>query len=148
MSVRFNYRKVNPTALNAMQTFEQAVSSSGLDKVLYELIKIRASQINGCAYCIDSHVKDLLQLGEPLERAMLLSVWREIPTYSDKEKAVLELTEYVVRISDSGVPQSVYERVREHFSEKEYIDLVMAINAICSWNRIAISTGMYPGCFD
>ncbi|USB35158.1 carboxymuconolactone decarboxylase family protein [Paenibacillus sp. YPG26] len=148
MSVRFNYRKVNSSMLEAMLAFEQAVSGSGVDKVLYELIKIRASQINGCAYCIDYHVKDLLQLGEPVERALMLSVWKEMPTYSDKEKAALELTEYVTRISEAGVPQDVYERVREHFSEKEYIDLVMAVNAICSWNRIAISTGMYPGCFD
>lgn len=148
MSVRFNYREVNPAALKAMQAFEQAVSSSGVDKVLFELIKIRASQINGCAYCIDYHVKDLLKLGEPVERALMLSVWREMPTYSDKEKAALELTEYLVRVADSGVPGAVYERVREHFSEKEYVDLVMAINAICSWNRIAIATGMYPGCFD
>ncbi|WP_433944578.1 carboxymuconolactone decarboxylase family protein [Paenibacillus sp. SN-8-1] len=134
MSVRFNYREVNPSALKAMLAFEQAVSSTGVDKVLFELIKIRTSQINGCAYCIDYHVKDLLKLGEPVERALMLSVWREMPTYSDREKAALELTEYVARISDSGVPEAVYERVREHFSEKEYIDLV-------------ISTGMYPGCF-
>ncbi|MNS93035.1 Alkyl hydroperoxide reductase AhpD [compost metagenome] len=147
MSVRFNYRMVNKSALEAMLAFDQAVSSSGVDQVIYELIKIRTSQINGCSYCIDYHVKDLMKLGEPMERAMMLSVWREMPIYSDKEKAALELTEYVTRISDSGVPDAVYERVREHFSEKEYIDLIMAVNTIGSWNRLAISTGMYPGCF-
>lgn len=147
MSVRFNYRTVNQPALEAMLAFDRAVSSSGMDQVIYELIKIRTSQINGCSYCIDYHVKDLLKLGEPMERAMMLSVWREMQIYSDKEKAALELTEYVARISDSGVPEAVYERVREHFSEKEYIDLIMAVNTIGSWNRLAISTGMYPGCF-
>lgn len=147
MHVRFNYRTVNKAALEAMLAFDQAVSRMGLDPVIYELVKIRTSQINGCSYCIDYHAKDLLKLDESMDRVLLLSVWREVPIYTDKEKAALELTECVTNISVSGVPQSVYESVRKHFGEKEYIDLVMAINNVGSWNRLAISTGMYPGCF-
>ncbi|GIP22060.1 carboxymuconolactone decarboxylase family protein [Paenibacillus sp. J22TS3] len=146
MSLRFNYRKANPAAYEAMLTFDSSMAKSGIDPLLYELIKIRASQINGCSFCIDYHTKDLMKLGESTQRVILLSVWREVPIYTDKEKAALELTEYVTRISEAGVPDSVYENVRKHFSEKEYIDLVMAVNVIGSWNRLAIATGMYPGC--
>ncbi|KQX46804.1 MULTISPECIES: carboxymuconolactone decarboxylase family protein [unclassified Paenibacillus] len=144
MEVRLTYNKVNPEALQTMLKLEGFIKTSGLDAKLYELIKIRASQINGCAYCIDMHTRDLRNMGETQQRINLLTAWREAPFYSDKERALLELTETVTRISENGVPQAVYEKVREHFDEKEYVTLIMAINTINAWNRIAISTGMFP----
>ncbi|NOU85544.1 carboxymuconolactone decarboxylase family protein [Paenibacillus sp. LMG 31460] len=144
MEVRLTHSKVNPEALQTMLKLEGFIKSSGLDEKLYEFIKIRASQINGCAYCIDMHTRDLRNMGETEQRINLLTAWREAPFYSDKERALLELTEAVTRISENGVPQAVYEKVREHFDEKEYVTLIMAINTINAWNRIAISTGMFP----
>jgi AhpD family alkylhydroperoxidase len=146
MEVRFNYRSANPEAYQTMLKLEGFIKTSGLDAKLYELIKIRASQINGCAFCLDMHTRDLRAMGETEQRIYLLSAWREAPFYTDRERAVLELTEVVTRISEQGVPQDVYERVRAHFDEKEFVTLVMAINTINAWNRIAISTGMFPGC--
>lgn len=144
MEVRLTYSQVNPEALQTMLKLEGFIKTSGLDVKLYEFIKIRASQINGCAFCIDMHTRDLRNMGETQQRINLLTAWREAPFYSDKERAVLELTETVTRISENGVPQAVYEKVREHFDEKEYVVLIMAINTINAWNRIAISTGMFP----
>ncbi|MDR6879739.1 carboxymuconolactone decarboxylase family protein [Bacillus sp. 3255] len=146
MEVRFQYNKVNPEAQQTMYKLEGFIKSSGLDRTLYEFIKIRASQINGCAFCLDMHMTELRSMGETEQRIQLLGVWREVPFYSDREKAVLELTEAVTSISAQGVPQAVYERVREHFDEREFVTLIMAINTINAWNRIAISTGMFPGC--
>lgn len=148
MRLRMNHQAANGAAYEAMLGLEQFVRKSGLDGKLYELIKLRASQINGCSFCIDMHGKDLQARGESFDRILLLSVWRETDhLYTDREKAVLALTEHVTRISDAGVPDDLYERVREHFSEKEYIDLIMAINTINCWNRLGIATGMSPGCF-
>ncbi|CRK81785.1 carboxymuconolactone decarboxylase family protein [Neobacillus massiliamazoniensis] len=147
MSLRLNYREANPESFETMIKFESFMAKSGLDKKLYELIKIRASQINGCAFCLDMHTKDLRKLGETEQRVHLISVWRETnDLFTEEEKAVLELTEAVTLIANNGVPQELYEKVRTFFNEKQYVDIVMAINTINSWNRIAISTGMYPGC--
>lgn len=148
MTLRFNYRAANAPAFEAMLALEQHVSRSFEDKVLYELIKIRVSQMNGCSFCLDMHTKDLLKMGDHLDRILLLSVWREAPLFTEKEKAALELAESVTNIADAGVPQAVYENVRKHFDEKQYMDLIMAINTINCWNRIAISTGMFPGCLS
>ncbi|MGG6311304.1 carboxymuconolactone decarboxylase family protein [Paenibacillus macerans] len=148
MRTRMDHYKANPDIYRAMSQMERQVQNSGLDRILYELIKIRASQINGCAFCLDMHTSELRQLGESEQRIALVSVWRESPCYTDRERAVLELTESVTRIADRGVPQEIYDRVRTHFSEKEMMDLIFAINVINCWNRIAISTGMYPGCRD
>ncbi|WP_195574262.1 carboxymuconolactone decarboxylase family protein [Paenibacillus sp. 1001270B_150601_E10] len=147
MNLRINWRSANTSAFHAMLALDKHVNPT-VDDVLHELIKIRASQMNGCAFCIDMHTTDLMKMGDHTMRIMHLSVWRESPLFTAKEKAVLELTEYVTKIADSGVPDDVYERVREHFNEKEYVDLVMAILTINGWNRIALATGMYPGCFD
>lgn len=144
MKVRLNHTNASPGALQAMMKLEGFMKTSGLDGKLYEFIKIRASQINGCAYCIDMHTRDLRKMGETEQRIYLLSAWREAPFYSDKERVVLELTEAVTRISEQGVPQDLYERVRAHVDEEEYVAIIMAINTINSWNRIAISTGMFP----
>ena len=147
MQPRLHYMEANPAAFEAMMALETFARSTGIDHGLYELVKMRASQINGCAFCIDMHAKDLLNHGESLDRLLLLTAWREVPVYTEKERAALELAEYVTRISEGGVPDHVYENVRAHFSEKEYVDLLMAINAINCWNRLSISTGMFPGCF-
>lgn len=144
MKLRFNYVSTNPEALQTMLKLEGFNKTSGLNPQLYELIKIRASQINGCAYCINMHTKEARKMGETEERIYLLNAWREAPFYTDKEQAVLELTEAVTRISEQGVPQDLYERVRKHVDEAEYVNIIMAINTINSWNRIAISTGMFP----
>lgn len=147
MSLRFNYRTANASAFQAMMAMEKHTSGRFADKVLYELLKIRVSQINGCAFCLDMHAKDLMKLGDYTDHITLLPVWREAPLFTDRERAMLELAEAVTRISEQGVPQELYTRVREHYSEEDYVDLIVAINTINSWNRIAISTGMYPGCF-
>lgn len=148
MEMRFNYRKTNPEVYETMLKLEGFIKSTGLDPVLYELIKIRASQINGCSFCLDMHTKDLRKMGESEQRINLISVWREVPFFTAKEKVVLELTEAVTQISKESVPQSLYEKSKEYFSENEYLTLIMAINTINCWNRIAISVGMFPGCFD
>jgi len=148
MSLRLDYRSVNKEAFNSLLKFEELMSKSGLDKKLYELIKIRASQINGCAFCLDMHTKDLREMGETEQRINLISVWREAHNiFTDEEKAVLELTEAVTLISSWGVQDELYDKVRTFFDEKQYVDLIMAIITINSWNRIAVSTGMYPGCY-
>ena len=147
MQPRFNYTEANPAAFEAMMALETFARNTGIDHRLYVLIKMRASQINGCAFCIDKHAKELLSQGENLDRLLLLTAWRDTPIYTEKEKAALELAECVTLISEGGVPDHVYENVRAHFSEKEYVDLLMAINVINCWNRISIPTGMFPGCF-
>ncbi|WP_163853993.1 carboxymuconolactone decarboxylase family protein [Paenibacillus elgii] len=147
MKVRMNHYEVNPKAYETMLGLEK-FASSGLDHTLYELIKIRASQINGCAFCLDMHTEALLKVSGNERRIHLISVWRESPFFTEAERVALELTEAVTLISDGGVPQSLYERVREHFDEKQYVALIMAIVTINGWNRLAISTGMFPGCLD
>ncbi len=148
MKMRLNHYTANPEVYRAMSQLERHVHESGLDHIIYELIKIRASQINGCAFCLDMHTKELRKLGESEQRIALVSVWRESPCYSEKEKAVLELTEAVTLISKDGVSETLFNRILTFFSEKEMVDLIFAINLINSWNRIAISTGMFPGCLD
>ncbi|TGL33714.1 carboxymuconolactone decarboxylase family protein [Leptospira koniambonensis] len=142
MNTRFNYAKVYPQVLEKMMEMENFAKNSGIETKLYELIKIRASQINGCAFCINMHTVDARKLGEEERRIYLLNAWREAPYYSEKERVALELTEYVTKISEQGVSDDLYARVRTQFEEKEFIALIVVINTINSWNRIAISTGM------
>ncbi|MWV46537.1 carboxymuconolactone decarboxylase family protein [Paenibacillus sp. HJL G12] len=148
MKLRLNYRTSSPHVLQAMMNLQKSDSSSSIDKVLHELIKIRVSQINGCAFCLDMHAKDLLKLGDYQDHILLLNAWREAPIYTEPERAALTLAEAVTRISENGVPEDVYDQAREAFDEKTFMELILAINTINSWNRIAISTGMFPGCFD
>lgn len=148
MKERMNASTARPDAYQAMLKLEGFVKNSGIDPRLNELIKIRASQINGCAYCIDMHTKDLRAMGETEQRIYLLSAWREAPFYTEAERAVLELTEAVTRIADAGVPQQVYDKVRDYFDEAQFVAIIMAINTINCWNRIAISTGMVPGAYE
>ncbi|MED1782837.1 carboxymuconolactone decarboxylase family protein [Brevibacillus fortis] len=142
MQARFNHRAANPEAYQTMLKLENFVNESGLDKKLIELIKIRASQINGCAFCMDMHTQDARKLGETEQRIYLISLWRESAVYTEAERAVLALTEAVTVITANGVSEELYQQVREHFDENQYVALIMAINTINSWNRIAISTGM------
>lgn len=144
MNTRFDYYKACPEATETMLKLEEFIKSSGLDTKLYELIKLRASQINGCSYCIDSHTSDLKKIGETDQRLYLLPVWREVPFYTEKECAVLALTESVSLISEAGVPDDVYDQVMKHFDERQFMVLIMAINTINSWNRIGISTRLLP----
>ena len=123
----------------AILNLQQEVDASGLDRTLRELVKIRASQINGCAYCLDMHTKDARATGETEQRIYALSAWRETPFYTDRERAALEWTETVTRVADTHVPDDVYERVREHFNESELVALTFAVVAINAWNRLAIA---------
>jgi AhpD family alkylhydroperoxidase len=119
MSMRFNYRTANPEAFQSMLKFNQFSEGADIDPKLRELIKIRASQLNGCAFCLDMHTKDARKMGESEQRIYLLSAWRDTSLYTDAEKAALALTEAVTRIGDQGVPEEVYEQVRSQFSEKQ-----------------------------
>ncbi|HZG58722.1 carboxymuconolactone decarboxylase family protein [Paenibacillus sp.] len=146
MKLRVNHYEANPAAYEAMMQLESYIRQSGLDPMLYDLIKLRVSQINGCSFCIDMHGKHLQHEGEAFERILLLTAWREASIYSDKEKAALALAECLTRLPETGVPDDVYERAREHFDEKEYVDLIMAVVTINGWNRLGVGTGMSPGC--
>ena len=142
---RMKVEEVAPEVYKALFALEQAVQASGIDKRLIHLIKLRASQINGCAFCIDMHWKDLRAIGETEQRLYSLDAWRECPWYSDRERAALEWTEAVTRITEGHVPDSIYEAVRPHFTDKELADLTFAIATINAWNRLAISARMEPG---
>lgn len=147
MKERLNYKDVSPNAIKAMRGVEKYVRESGLERSLYELVKIRASQINGCAYCIDMHTKDARIAGETEQRIYALSAWRETPFYSERERAALAWTEALTLISENDVPDDLYETVSKQFSEKEMVDLTMAIIAINGWNRLAISFRTVPGTY-
>jgi AhpD family alkylhydroperoxidase len=133
------YRKVAPAAFKAMSSLEAYLRESGFDKTLLHAIKLRASQMNGCAYCIDMHWKDARAAGESEQRLYGLDAWREAPYYSDRERAAFEWTEALTNITDGHVPDTVYDTVRGHFSEKELVDLTWAVAAINAWNRVAIA---------
>ncbi|RNI33770.1 carboxymuconolactone decarboxylase family protein [Hanamia caeni] len=148
MEPRINYGKVAPAAIKAMRGLEEYVASSGLEKSLYELVKTRASQINGCAFCLDMHTKDARKAGETEQRLYALSAWHETPFYSERERAALEWTEALTLISDTDVPDALYENVRKQFSESEIVALSIAIVAINGWNRLAISFRTVPGSYN
>lgn len=139
MQQRLNYPTVAPDAFKAMLGLERYVRESGLEHALLHLIKLRASQINGCAYCIDMHWKDARAAGESEQRLYGLSAWRESPYYTPRERAALEWTEALTNISVTHAPDDAYEALKPHFSEKEIADLTWAIAAINAWNRIAIA---------
>jgi AhpD family alkylhydroperoxidase len=148
MQQRLNYGKVYPEALKAMMGLETFAATSGLEHSLYELVKTRASQINGCAYCLDMHTKDARKAGETEQRLYALSAWRETPFYTDRERAALEWTEALTLISGNDVPGSLYNSVRMYFDEKEIVALTMAVIAINGWNRLAISFRAVPGTYQ
>ena len=139
MQQRIAYSQVAPDAVRAMLGLESYVRQSSLEPSLRELVKLRASQINGCAYCIDMHTKDARARGESEQRLYLLDAWREAPFYTEREQAALEWTEVVTLITEGHVPDEVYERVRKHFTEQELANLTLAVVAINGWNRLSIS---------
>ena len=145
METRFNYAKAAPGAYKAMLALDEYLASCGLETALLHLIKPRASQINGCAYCLDMHWKDLRAAGENEQRLYSLDAWRECPYYSDRERAALAWTEAVTQVAKDHVPEEVYDAVRSHFSEKELCDLTLAIAAINAWNRLSIAARTEPG---
>ena len=148
MQARIEYMKVAPNAMSAMLGLEHYVRQSGLDASLLELVKLRASQINGCAYCIDMHTKDARARGEPEQRLYAVAVWRETPFFTERERAGLAWTQAVTQVSWQHVPEDVYQLARQHFDEKELVDLTMAIIAINRWNRLAISFWTVPGMYQ
>lgn len=145
MKARIDVMKVNPGIMHAMLGLERQVHKSGLDGRLLELVKMRASQINGCAYCLDMHSKDARAAGETEQRLYGLSAWRETPYYSAKERAALEWTEAVTLVAERHIPDEVFERVREHFPDDELAHLTLAVVAINGWNRLNIAAGTVPG---
>jgi AhpD family alkylhydroperoxidase len=148
MSERINYAKVTPEGYRAMSGLERYVRGSGLEPSLLELVKLRASQINGCAYCIDMHWKDARARGESEQRLYGLMAWRESPYYTERERAALAWTEAVTLIADSHVPDELYEEVRQYFNETELANLTFALVAINGWNRLAISLRTEPGTYQ
>ena len=139
MQPRMNFYKASPDAMKAVMGLETFVQKSGLEGSLIDLVKTRASQINGCAYCVHMHTKEARQRGESEERLYLLSAWHESPLYTARERAALAWTEAVTLVADSRVPDDVYEEARRHFSETELVNLTVAVAAINAWNRLAIS---------
>lgn len=148
MEPRLDAYKRVPGALPAMRGLENLVRESGLEAPLLELVRIRASQMNGCAYCLDMHSKDARAAGETEQRLDTLSAWRETGFFTDRERAALEWTESVTDVAHAHVPDATYERVRKLFTEAELVNLTMAIVAINGWNRIAISFRMVPGAYQ
>ncbi len=146
MTQRINYTKVSPDGFKAMRGLQEHVDKCGLEHKLLELVKMRASQLNGCAYCLDMHSKDARAIGETEQRLYVLDAWREAPFYSERERAALAWTEALTRISKTkDVPDALYDEVRKQFSEKELVDLSLAVIAINGWNRLAIPFRSEPG---
>ena len=152
MKTRIDYTKVSPQVLRPLFGLNAPIESSGLEPALLELVKMRASQINGCAYCLDMHSKDARAAGETEQRLYLLDAWRETALYNERERAALAWTEAVTRITDGHVPDDVYADVSNVFTEQELIALTFAVVAVNSWNRLNIAFrieagGYRPGMF-
>ncbi len=148
MSQRLSYSKIAPQGVDLLRQLDSYTKASGLEPDLLELVKLRASQINSCAYCIDMHTKDARSRGESEQRLYGVTAWREAPFYSERERAALAWTESLTNISQDQVPDEVYEQARKHFSEKELVDLTLAVIAINGWNRLAISFRTPPGSYQ
>lgn len=148
MKERLDYSTVNPAAMKAMLALEKFVRTSELEFSLYELVKTRVSQINGCAFCLDMHTKEARKAGETEQRLYALSAWKETPFYSDKERIALEWAEELTLISENEVSDDLYNRALKHFDEKELVTLTMAVIAINGWNRLAISFRTVPGSYE
>ncbi|HEY6947596.1 MAG TPA: carboxymuconolactone decarboxylase family protein [Gemmatimonadales bacterium] len=148
MDERINYSKVAPEGVRVLSGLEAYLRTSGLEAGLLDLIKTRASQLNSCAYCIDMHTKEARAGGETEQRLYALSAWRETPFYRDRERAALAWTDAVTLISHGPVPDTLYQEARQHFSEKELVDLTLALVAINGWNRLAIPFRTVPGTYQ
>ena len=145
MKARIDLMHVTPGIIQAMLGLERQVRRAGLDEKLLELVRMRASKINGCAVCLDMHSKDARANGETEQRLYGLEAWRETPYYSARERAALEFTEAVTLVSEKGVPDDVYDRAREQFSEDELLALTLAIVSINGWNRLNVAARSVPG---
>lgn len=148
MEPRIKYTEHAQGAIKALYGLEAYLNGSSLEPQLLHLLKFRVSQINGCAYCLDMHSKDLRAGGETEQRLYTLDAWRETPFFTDRERAALEWAESVTQVSVDHVPDEVYERVRKHFDEPELIDLTMAVVAINGWNRVSIAFRTTPGTYQ
>jgi AhpD family alkylhydroperoxidase len=144
MKPRIDERRASPQVLKAMMSLEAAVQSRGIEPLLVDFFNLRASQVNGCAFCIDMHTKEARHHGETDQRLALLSVWREVPFFSDRERAALAWTEAVTLVSHDHVPDDVFQQAREQFSEAELVNLTLAIVAINGWNRFSIAFRKTP----
>ncbi|TDN61107.1 carboxymuconolactone decarboxylase family protein [Paraburkholderia sp. BL10I2N1] len=144
MQSRLDFYKANPNAIKALLALEERIGKSSLEKSLTELVRLRASQINGCAFCVDMHTTDARKGGETERRLATVVAWRETPFFTDRERAALEWTEAVTLVSDGHVSDAVWEVVKPHFSEEELVDLTLLVNAINSWNRFAIAFRKMP----
>ena len=144
MKPRMNFYQAAPESIKALTAVETQIQSSGLEQSLIELVRTRASQINGCAFCINMHTLDARKHGETEQRLYLLNAWREAPLYTDRERAALAWTEAVTLISETHVPDDAYEELRKHFSEAEAVNLTMLIGTINAWNRLAIAFRAVP----
>lgn len=147
MKPRIDYRKTAPGGISALSALESYVRMSGLEPALLELVKLRASQINGCAYCIDMHTKDARAEGESEQRLYAVGAWRETPFFTERERAALSWTEAVTQVNQEHVSEEVYGDAHQHFSDKELVDLTLAIIAINGWNRLAISFRSVAGTY-
>ncbi|WP_243293067.1 carboxymuconolactone decarboxylase family protein [Bacillus sp. FJAT-47783] len=145
METRFLMEEVNPEGYQSMVNLEKYVTTTSISNSWKELIKIRASQINGCAYCINLHTKDARKRGETEQHIYALNAWRETPFFTQEERAVLALTEAITLVAETNVPDDVYEEVRKYFEEKQMAEIIMQIVTINAWNRIAVSTRLIPG---
>jgi AhpD family alkylhydroperoxidase len=145
---RLNYAKAAPGVYDAMDALDRYLQDCGLERCLLLLVQLRASQINGCAYCLDMHWKDLRAIGEPEQRLYSLDAWRECPYYTVKERAALAWTEAVTLLADGHVSDAVYEQARSHLSERELSDLTLAVAAINAWNRLSIAARLVPGAYQ
>ena len=145
MKARLNYAAVSPETFTAMRAIQDVVNTSGLEPSLKDLVVLRASQLNNCAFCIDMHTKDARAAGETEERLYMLQAWREVTNYSERERAALAWTEAVTWLHEGHVPDDVYDEVRTQFSEEELVKLTLVIATINMWNRFAISFRMEAG---
>jgi AhpD family alkylhydroperoxidase len=144
MKPRMNFYQAAPETIAALTAVETLMQGSGLEQSLIELVRTRASQINGCAFCINMHTQDARKRGETEQRLYLLNAWREAPIYTDRERAALAWTEAVTLISETHAPDDIYDEVRKHFSEKETVNLTTLIGTINVWNRLAIAFRAVP----
>jgi AhpD family alkylhydroperoxidase len=146
--MRISYARSAPGVFDAMESLDNYLEESAVERPLRFLAQLRASQINGCAYCLDMHSKDLRAIGETEQRIYSLDAWRECPYYTERERAALEWTEAVTLVADGHVPDAVYEAVRPFFDERELADLTLAIAAINAWNRLSIAARITPGTYQ
>jgi AhpD family alkylhydroperoxidase len=146
--MRISYARSAPGVFDAMESLDNYLEESAIERPLRLLVQMRASQINGCAYCLDMHSKDLRAIGETEQRIYSLDAWRECPYYTERERAALEWTEAVTLVAEGHIPDTAYEDVRPLFDERELADLTLAVATINAWNRLSIAARITPGSYQ